>query len=341
MIVSSVNVMVRTEDGPVMTGVSQKSTHSVRVGAITREAEDILSFELVDPAGRDLPWFTAGAHIDVHIGDGMVRQFSLCNDPSERHRYVIAVLKEPDGRGGSRALHDTVRPGGLLSVSEPRNYFPLAEDAAHHLLLAGGIGVTPMMAMVEALEAKGADYFLHYCARAPENTAFLDRLRPLVDAGRVALHHDGGDPRRGLDIDATLKNPEPGTHLYYCGPPGFMSAAASAVVHWPEGTVHFEYFTAPEDGAAGDRENTPFQVKIASTGDVFGVPADKTIVEVLREAGLPIDTSCEDGYCGTCLTRYLEGEPEHRDMVLDDEDRAEFVLICCARAKTSLLVLDL
>ncbi|MEE8226199.1 MAG: ferredoxin reductase, partial [Kiloniellales bacterium] len=216
-----------------MTKPGPKTLRDVRVNDVSREAEDIVSFELVDPDGGDLAPFAAGAHIDVHIDDGLVRQFSLCNDPDERHRYVIAVLKEPDGRGGSQALHDTVRSGDLLSVSEPRNYFPLAGDAAHHLLLAGGIGVTPMMAMVEALEVKGADYFLHYCARAPENTAFLDRLRPLVDAGRVALHHDGGDPRRGLDIDATLKNPEPGTHLYYCGPPGFMSAAASAVVHWP------------------------------------------------------------------------------------------------------------
>ncbi len=341
MIVSSVNAIAPNEDGPVMTGVSQKWMHSVRVGATARAAEDILSFELADPAGRDLPRFTAGAHIDVHIDDGLVRQYSLCNDPDERHRYVIAVLNEPDGRGGSLALHETVSEGDLLTISEPRNHFRLADDAARHLLLAGGIGVTPMMAMIGTLEARGADYLMYYCARAPENTAFLDRLRPLVDAGRVALHHDGGDPRRGLDIDATLKNPEPGTHLYYCGPPGFMSAAASAVVHWPEGTVHFEYFTAPEDRAAGDHENTPFQVKIASTGDVFGVPADKTIIEVLRGNGLAVDTSCEHGYCATCMTRYLEGEPEHRDAVLDDEDRAEFVLICCARSRTPLLVLDL
>ena len=324
-----------------MTKPGPKTLRDVRVSDVSREAEGILGFELVDPDGGDLASFTAGAHVDVHIDDGLVRQYSLCNDPDERHRYVIAVLNEPDGRGGSLALHETVSEGDLLTISEPRNHFCLADDAAHHLLLAGGIGVTPMMAMIETLEARSADYLMHYCTRAPDRTAFMERLMPLAEQGKVFFHHDGGDPSQGLDIDATLDNPAAGMHLYYCGPPGFMSAAATAAYHWPEGTVHFEYFTPPEEDRDEYPESSPFQVKIASTGDIFDIPADETIIEVLRGAGLTVDTSCEDGYCATCMTRYLEGEPEHRDAVLDDEDRAEFVLICCARSRGPLLVLDL
>ena len=325
-----------------MTQANPKTLFNVRVHSITDLAEDIRAFELVDPKGGDLAAFTAGAHIDIHIDDGLVRQFSLCNSPRERHRYEIAVLNEPDGRGGSLALHEKVSEGDILTVSEPRNHFRLVDDAVRHLLLAGGIGVTPMMAMMETLETVGADYVIHYCTRTPLNTAFMDRLIPLAEQGKVFFHHDGGDPSQGLDIDATLDNPRAGTHLYYCGPPGFMSAVASAAVdHWPEGTAHFEYFTSPEEDRDEPLENKPFQVKIVSSGDIFDIPADETIIEVLRGAGLAIDTSCEDGYCATCMTRYLEGEPEHRDAVLDDEDRAEFVLICCARSRTPVLVLDL
>lgn len=324
-----------------MTPVNPKTLFNVRVQSITDLAEDIRAFELVDPKGGDLTAFMAGAHIDVHIDDGLVRQYSLCNSPREHHRYEIAVLNEPDGRGGSLALYEKVSDGDILTVSEPRNHFPLVDDADRHLLLAGGIGVTPIMAMMETLETVGADYVMHYCTRTPLKTAFMDRLIPLAEQGKVFFHHDGGDPSRGLDIDAILDNPRAGTHLYYCGPPGFMSAAVSAADHWPEGTVHFEYFTPPDEDRDEPLENKPFQVKVVSTGDVFDIPADETIIEVLRGAGLMIDTSCEDGYCATCMTRYLEGEPEHRDAVLDDEDRAEFVLICCARSRTPLLVLDL
>lgn len=313
----------------------------VRLRAIAFEADGILSFEFVDPDGGELPPFTAGAHIDVHIRDGLVRQYSLCNDPRERSRYVIAVLKEAVGRGGSRAMHDALRPGDRLVVSAPRNHFPLAAEASHHLLLAGGIGVTPMMAMVAELESGKADYTLHYCTRSPETTAFLDRLGPLVETGKAVLHHDGGDPGRGLDLAARLKDHRPGTHLYYCGPKTFMSAAAAAAAHWTDGTVHAEYFTAPEIDGLDGRVNARFQVRIASTGRMIDVSADATIVEALRENGLTVDTSCEEGYCGTCLTPYVEGEPEHRDSVLDDGDREKFVLICCARSRTPVLVLDL
>ena len=338
---SIINAKVPSRNQLAMTPASPKMLFSVRVHSITDMAEDIRAFELVDSKGRDLAAVAAGAHIDVHIDNGFVRQYSLCNNPQERHRYEIAVLNEPDGRGGSQALYEKVSEGDTLTVSEPRNHFCLIDGADQYLLLAGGIGVTPIMAMMETLESVEADYEFHYCTRAPSKTAFLDRLTPLVEQGKVFIHHDGGNPGQGLDIESVLINPVAGTHLYYCGPIGFMSAVAAAAGDWPKGTVHFEYFTSPEENRDETLENEPFQVKIASTGDIFDIPADRTIIEVLRGSGLTIDTSCEDGYCATCITRYLEGKPEHRDGVLDDEDRANFVLICCARSRTPLLVLDL
>ncbi len=197
-----------------------KDAFPVRVSAVARESDDILSFELVDPDGRPLPLFTAGAHIEVIIRDGLKRQYSLCNDPAERDRYLIAVLKEAKGGGGSSAMHD-VKPGDVLTITAARNQFPLAgPEASFHLLLAGGIGVAPMMAMLAELGACRADYVMHYCTRAPEKAAFLDRLQPLMSAGKVVLHHDGGDPAKGLDIAATLSGYQPGLHVYYCGPPG-------------------------------------------------------------------------------------------------------------------------
>jgi vanillate O-demethylase ferredoxin subunit len=313
---------------------------TVRVRSIRYEAEGINAYELVHPDGAALPAFAAGAHIDVHLKKGLIRQYSLCNDPVERHRYRIAVLNEPDGRGGSRAMHREVRAGDLLTISKPRNNFPLASAARRHLLLAGGIGITPMLAMLFELRRGGVPFTLHYCTRSPARTAFLEELAPFLATGTVALHHDGGDPRNGLDLAETLKAYEPGTHLYYCGPPGFMAAVKVASAHWPKGSVHREYFT-PSDDTTRRSGGAAFKVKLVSSGAIFDVPADQTIVEVLRRNGVEIETSCEDGYCGTCMTRYLEGEPEHRDTVLDEEDRREYALICCARSKTPLLVLDL
>ena len=315
----------------------------VLVRAITYEAEGILSIELVHPAGRELPAFTAGAHLDVHMSPGLVRQYSLCNDPAERLRYVVAVLYEPMGKGGSKFMHEQVRPGDTLYVSAPRNYFPLAAEAKRHLLLAGGVGITPMMAMVAELVRKDADFTLHYCTRSPEKTAFRNKLLPLAQEGRVVFYHDGGDPRRGLDLAALLGSHTPGTHVYYCGPAGFMSTARAATEHWPAGTVHFEYFEPPTESEekTANLSNRPFRIRLAQSGKVFTVPADNSIVQVLRKHGIEVDTNCEEGYCGTCLTRYLEGQPEHRDIVLDDSDRANYVLICCARAVSEELVLDL
>jgi vanillate O-demethylase ferredoxin subunit len=324
---------------------------NVRVLSVRYEADDINSYELVDPGGGELPPFTAGAHIDLHFRDGRIRQYSLANDPAERHRYVVGILRDTAGRGGSVAIFDKVHAGRILTISAPRNHFPLAGGARRHLLLAGGIGVTPMMAMLAQLQRDGADFFLHYCTRSPQKTAFRELLAQASAAGRVRNYHDGGDPRKGLDVAALLRDRPDGTHLYYCGPPGFMAAVAAASAHWPKDAVHFEYFTPPAPAATipaapgaaiGAAADIPvgFQVRLASTNALYDVPNDKSIVQVLREQGIDVETSCESGLCGTCRTRYLEGEPEHHDYVLDDEDRNEYVMICCARSKSPVLVLD-
>ncbi len=310
----------------------------LRVRSITYLAEAINGYELVDPRGRDLPRFAAGAHIDLRLG-GLLRQYSLCNDPAERRRYCIAVLREDASRGGSRRLHDTARVGDLLEVSMPRNNFSLDAAAERHLLIAGGIGIAPIMSMIAELRRRRADFQVHYCTRSAARTAFRDDLAPLATEGRVCFHHDGGDPARGLDIAAALRDPAPGTHLYYCGPASLMAAAAEAAKEWPAGTLHYEYFTArPPVGVAEDQ---PFRVRLAKRGVEYEVAVGETIVSVLRRHGIPVPTSCELGYCGACLTRYLDGEPDHRDQVLREYGRGRYVLICCARSKTPVLHLDL
>jgi ferredoxin-NADP reductase len=214
----------------------------LRIRSITYLAARINGYEFVDPDGHDLPGFAAGAHISVRLSEGLVRDFSLWNDPAERERYCIAVLRE--GLGSSQ-LHDSVRVGDLVEASTPRNNFPLAAAAERHLLIAGGIGITPIMAMIAELRRRRAEFRLHYCTRSPEETAFLEDLAVLAAQGLVQFHHDGGDPAKGLDIAAALQECRPGTHLYYCGPAGMMAAAAAASAHWPPGTVHCEYFAGP------------------------------------------------------------------------------------------------
>ncbi len=317
---------------------------SLAVRAVRTEAQRIKTFELIDRAGHELPAFTAGAHLDVEVPGGFVRQYSLCNSPSDRRRYEIAVLDVEDGRGGSRAMHTQVREDDTLWVSPPRNDFPLREDARRHLLVAGGIGITPIMSMLERLNSIQACYAVVYCTRSPQQTAFTDRLSR-VAAGRLTLHHDYGDPERSLDIHALLATWEPDTHLYYCGPSGMMAAAAAATAHWPPESVHSEYFTAaPPPAAQAGSDLLPdgaFEVELARRGVVLTVTADKTIVETLREAGIEHETSCEAGVCATCRTRYLAGTPDHRDVILDDAERDEYLTICCSRSATARLVLDL
>jgi vanillate O-demethylase ferredoxin subunit len=324
----------------------------VRVRSIAYQGEGLNEYELIDTDGGELPPFTAGSHIDLYFRDGRVRQYSLCNSQTERHRYKIVVQREQQGRGGSKAIFERVHVGRLLVISKPRNNFAVESAAARHVLLAGGIGITPLMSMAYALDAAKADFVLHYCARSPERTAFIAELQPLIRRGRAHLHHDGGDPTKGLDLRGLLARHDAGSHVYFCGPTGFMRAAAAAASHWPNGTVHSESFAPLANQLTPDSEvisraefdasiSVGFEVKIASTGQVFEVPNDKTILQVLREQGLSVPSSCESGLCGTCRVRYLEGMADHRDYILEDEEREQELLVCCSRSRTPLLVLDL
>ncbi|WP_449432587.1 PDR/VanB family oxidoreductase [Pseudomonas putida] len=314
---------------------------TVKVRCIENQAAGINTFEFVDPAGQPLPPFTAGAHIDVHLPGGFIRQYSLCNSPRERDRYVVGVLNIANGRGGSRSLHSNVKAGDLLQISEPRNHFPVVDNAQRHVLIGGGIGVTPMMAMLEHFEASGAEYILYYCGETPERTAFKERLKSLPSQ-RVVIHYDAGDPARRLDIGELLMHHEPGTHLYCCGPGGLMAGVKAAAAHWPEGTVHFEHFAAPvQPQSASKAAEGEFQITLARSGQTLDVPSSKSIAQVLRDAGLPCDTSCEAGICGTCKTRFIDGEVDHRDFILSDDEKQQHLLICCSRSKSATLVLDL
>lgn len=310
----------------------------VRVERRDSEAEDICSYELVSADGAPLPAFTAGAHIDVHVAPGLVRQYSLCNPPHERHRYVIGVLRDPASRGGSRAMHERIQPGAILSISAPRNHFPLV-DAPCSLLLAGGIGVTPILAMAEALSAQGAQFEMHYCTRAPERTAFRERILRSPFAAQVRFHHDGAGK---LDLPALLAGLERDTHIYFCGPQGFIDhvRATAAALDWPESLLHLEYFGAVATAIEGDQ---PFEVKLASSGVCYTIPADSTVLRVLSDAGVFIPSSCEQGVCGTCMTRVLDGVPDHRDLYLTESEQAANDLFapCCSRSRSATLLLDL
>ncbi|GMG82736.1 PDR/VanB family oxidoreductase [Paralimibaculum aggregatum] len=315
----------------------------LEIRSIADETPSIRRFELVCPRGGTLPPFTAGAHLAMRLGNGLVRRYSLASDPAERGRYWIAVQREAQGRGGSAWIFENWRTGDRVTAAAPENGFPLAPDARRHLLIAGGIGITPILSMAQALARTGAEYALHYCTRSPEGTAFRELLARPPHAGRVHCVHDGGDPGRGLDLRALLARPAAGTHVYVCGPRGLIGAVREAAAHWPAGSVHFEYFAAADTGAPGERGDTPFTVAIAGSGAEFAVPAGRTILSVLAENGIAVPSLCEEGVCGACLTRVAEGVPDHRDGYQTDAEKArnDFVALCCSRARTPRLVLDL
>lgn len=322
--------------------MSTASHFRVRVARKAPQAQDIVTLELVAQDGRVLPAFSAGSHIDVQLPGGITRQYSLCNDPKETHRYLIGVLNDPASRGGSRAVHEQVHEGDLLQISAPKNHFALAHDASHSLLLAGGIGVTPLLCMAERLAHTGAAFDMHYCTRSPERTAFRERIAASGFADRVQFHHDDGEDRQKFDMEAVLSAPVAGTHLYVCGPKGFMDAvlAKARGKGWPEKQLHYEFFTAEVSKSDSDGA---FEVKLASSGRIVAVPKDQTVVQALAAAGVDVMVSCEQGVCGTCLTRVLEGIPDHKDSYLTPEEQAanDQFTPCCSRAKTPLLVLDL
>lgn len=314
----------------------------VRVARKIEEAVDICLFELTSIDGGPLPAFSAGSHIDVTLPGGLTRQYSLCNDSSESHRYLIGVLKDPNSRGGSKAMHEKVAQGDLLRISAPKNHFPLAHDARRALLLAGGIGITPILCMAERLSMIGTPFHVHYCTRSPERTAFRHRIKASPFAAQVHFHFDDGPEDQKLDLASLLALPDPGRHLYVCGPKGFMDAALALArqAGWSEASLHYEFFTAETTATEADNA---FDVQLASSGRVVSVPVGKTVVQALADAGVVVQTSCEQGVCGTCVTRVLEGEIDHRDMFLTPQEQASNALFtpCCSRARSRRLVLDL
>lgn len=314
----------------------------VKVVRKVREAEGVFSYELAAVNGQALPPFSAGSHIDVHLPNGLVRQYSLCNHPDENQRYQIGVLLDPDSRGGSQAMHEQVEEQTVLHISEPRNLFPLAHGANRSLLFAGGIGITPILCMAERLAQTGAEFQLHYCSRSAERTAFVERIKASPFATRASLHFDDQPPEQRLQAGQVLANYRAGDHLYVCGPGGFMEFILSSAraAGWPEEALHREYFAAT---AQENQDADSFEIQLASSGRCLNVPADRSVAEVLQEAGIDIPLSCEQGICGTCLTRVLEGEPDHRDMFLTDAEKAanDQFTPCCSRAKSARLVLDL
>lgn len=315
---------------------------NVRVVRKAAEAEDICSLELAAVGGGALPAFSAGSHVDVHLPGGFIRPYSLCNDPAETHRYVLGVLREAASRGGSRAVHEQVHEGSVLQISRPKNHFALAPQAQRHLLLAGGIGITPLLCMAEHLARTGAAFELHYATRTQARTAFAGRMATSVFADHVHFHVDDGPAAQALDIPALLSTPRDGEHVYVCGPRGFMDAVLGAArsAGWPEEQLHCEFFSAELAPAAGDGA---FEVVLSSSGRVIAVAPEQTVVQALDAAGVPVPTSCEQGVCGTCLTRVLEGVCDHRDLYLTPEEQAahDQFLPCCSRAKSPRLVLDL
>lgn len=304
----------------------------------------IMRLDLVAPDGAELPVWTAGAHVEVEIpADGaaapFLRAYSLCGDPADRRRWRLGVLLDPASRGGSARFHAVARPGGRLRVAAPRNLFPLASAEAGSVLIGGGIGITPMLAMARALDAEGRPFTLRYCTRSAERTAFLDELAAAPFADRVHLHHDDGGAEGPFVPARDLPPASEGQHLYVCGPTGFMDwiiAAARTAGH-PEERIHREYF-----GAEVDTSGAAFDVVANRSGVTVTVDPGESIAAALEKAGVRVALSCEEGVCGTCLCDVLEGEPDHRDRFLTDEEKAagDQMLICCSRARSGRLVLD-
>jgi phthalate 4,5-dioxygenase reductase subunit len=309
----------------------------LRVRAAAPLADGIQGFELARDDGAALPPFTAGAHVQLRTPSGLVRRYSLCNDPAETDRYCIAVKREAAGGGGSRSLIDDTRPGDRLEVSAPHNDFALV-PAPSYVLIAGGIGITPLLSMARHLVSSGGPPFrLYYLARTPAVMAFADVLSGPAFHGRVVMHCDGGDPDRAFDLWPVLERPK-GAHVYCCGPRGLMQAVRDMTGHWSSAAVHFEDFGT---GTAAQPEDTAFQVRLARTGTTIDVPAGCSILEALRAHGVEVASSCESGSCGTCEVGLLDGTAEHRDLVLAEHEKARKIMVCVSRAHSPTLVLDL
>ncbi|WP_025597319.1 PDR/VanB family oxidoreductase [Burkholderia sp. WSM2230] len=312
----------------------------VEITAIINEARDINSYELRPVAGGVLPAFTAGAHIDLHLSNGLVRSYSLSNNQDERDRYVVSIAKDVASRGGSSFIHETFAVGQKLMIGPLRNHFPLNESAPHTLLIAGGIGITPMWCMAQRLESLGRSWELIYCARTQPQAAFLEVLRNLQPrSGKVRFNFDGEPGGSILDIAAVVNEAAPGTHFYCCGPTPMIEAFERATDNYPAEQVHVEYFSAKEAPAA----NEEYTVVLAKSGKDFAIAPGMTILDALLDNNINVSYSCMEGTCGECVVRVISGTPDHRDVFLSKADHAanDKMTVCCSGSKCDRLVIDL
>lgn len=303
-------------------------------------ADDVVSLELARIDGRPLPEFTAGSHVDLHIGPGLVRQYSLCGDLADTRSYRLGILRTRPSKGGSLRVHSRIRVGQFLLMSPPKNNFPVALGASRSVLFAGGIGITPVLAMARQLAADGEDFEIHYRARERRRLAFVEELAELAgDGGLYVYVDDDAETARAFDPEAVVRAAGPGAHVYVCGPRGFMDAVLDGArrAGVPETDLHEENFTAEVDATGA-----PFTVVAARSGVTARVESGRTIAETLRENGVAVRTSCESGVCGTCVTRVVDGEPDHRDVFLSPARHAtnKEITLCCSRSRSSTLVVD-
>ena len=325
--------------GGMLRGPGAIGTLQMVVDRVTRQAERVVCLDLVPARGGEVPAFEPGAHIDVHVATGIVRQYSLCGDPADRTRWRIAVLLEAQSRGGSATIHDAFAPGRRVRVAAPRNHFALDAEAAESVLIAGGIGVTPLLAMAHALHRAGRRFTLHYCTHSRETAPFLAEIEDGVLAPYLRRWLGTGPDAARFDAAATLAA-SPGAHVYVCGPQRLQDdvLAAAERLGFPPARVHREHFTADVD-----RRGAPFTVIAARSGITAEVASDLSIAQVLAAKGLHVPVACEQGVCGTCVTRVLEGAVDHRDLFLDAAEKAANtrMTVCCSRAAGERLVLDL
>lgn len=302
-------------------------------------ATDIYEFDLRAEGDEVLPIFTAGSHISVLTPSGRVNKYSLCNDSEESHRYVIAVKRDEGGRGGSISMADEVQVGTVVEVSIPVNVFEMTAIRPEYVLIAGGIGITPIYAMMQSLKAQGVTSFtLYYLSRNPESAAYLSELTTESWRNHVVTHHNEGNPDDWYDLWPVLETPG-NKQVYCCGPMLLMEEVKAMTGHWPQGTVTFESFGTD---AALARTNVAFQVQLAKSGGCIEVDAQTTLLEALTAHGIKVPSSCESGTCGSCKTDLISGDVEHRDMVLDEDEQARQIMVCVSRGcGAEPVVLDL
>ena len=310
---------------------------SARIRSIAYEAPGVLSFCLTCPGGHDFPAYSPGAHIDLHLPNGIARSYSLIGAPQRFDVYEIGVARERDSRGASRWLHECARPGDLIKITNPRNHFGLAEDISHSLLIGGGIGITPLIGMAERLHQLGRSFKLYFCARSRADAAFADRLSRL--SARVEAVFSREPVGRRLDLAAVVNAAPADAHLYCCGPAGMIEAFEIASADRPDSHLHLERFTAAQDKAI----EGGFVVELARSGMTIPIAAGKSILDCVIEAGVDVNWSCIQGVCGSCETKVLAGTPDHRDAILSPDERAagKTMMICCSGATSERLTLDL